>query len=742
MSVIAVRIRGCASGARDDSSGDGCRRLFVWLGGEWFSQGGLVHPTGDDWFCWLLVDSKMYRLIRLMPLLGSRCAGLGGFALGQYGAVLVTTRCTASARLRSCVAFVEVGLWGNTVHIDLVPWMESELRGVHWGFRFDSLTVVMLVVVTRVSTLVHMYSTEYMSADPHRPRFMSYLSRFTFFMLVLVTADNRVQMFVGWEGVGLCSYLLINFWFTRIQANKAAIKAMLVNRVGDFGLALGIFAIYVEFRAVDYATVFSLAPRSVGSTMDFLGWEVDSLTLIGLLLFVGAVGKSAQLGLHTWLPDAMEGPTPVSALIHAATMVTAGVFLRARCSPLLEYAPIALTVITVMGAMTAFFAGTVGLVQNDLKRVIAYSTCSQLGYMVFACGRSAYSVGVFHLANHALFKALLFLGAGSVIHAMSDEQDMRRMGGLVRVLPLTYAMMFIGSVALMGFPFLTGFYSKDVILEVAYGSYTVPGHVAHWLGTMAAFCTAFYSMRLLYLTFLAEPAGYRAVMEHAHDAPIRMSLPLLILSVGSIFVGWLTKDMMIGLGTPFWGAALFTHPDHLVQLEAEFIPHSIKRVPVVFSLLGAGIAMYLYSNHSQMLYDVKMSPWGRSMYIFLNRKWFFDKVYNEFVTQSVRGMAYRTTYRTIDRGMIELLGPHGISTGLMSSASSVSEFHSGQVSRYLVMMLLGVLAFRVMISGSLSGYEMVSSMFSQVVGMWSWLIEMVDARWLIASVVVVLVSGR
>ena len=513
-------------------------------------------------------------------------------------------------------------------------------------------------------------------------------------MLVLVTADNRVQMFVGWEGVGLCSYLLINFWFTRIQANKAAIKAMLVNRVGDFGLALGILAVYNEFHAVDYATVFALAPRAVGSQMDRRGFHVDSLTVIGLLLFVGAVGKSAQLGLHTWLPDAMEGPTPVSALIHAATMVTAGVFLRARCSPLLEYSPTALAVITVMGAMTAFFAGTVGLVQNDLKRVIAYSTCSQLGYMVFACGRSAYSVGVFHLANHALFKALLFLSAGSVIHAMADEQDMRRMGGLVRVLPMTYAMIFIGSIALMGFPFLTGFYSKDVILEIAYGSYTLPGHFAHWLGTRAAFCTAFYSMRLLYLTFLAEPAGHRSVMEGAHDAPRRMAIPLLVLSVGSIFVGWLTKDRMIGLGTSFWGSSLFTHPDHLVQMEAEFIPHSIKRVPVVFSIAGGIRARWIYSNYSSRLYSVKTSLYGRTLYVFRNRKWFFDKVYNEFIVQAVRHHAYHTTYKRVDRGILERLGPNGLSKALVQRATGVNQFHNGHVSRYVLRILVGVAALR------------------------------------------------
>jgi len=517
-------------------------------------------------------------------------------------------------------------------------------------------------------------------------------------MLVLVTADNMVQMFIGWEGVGVCSYLLINFWYTRLQANKAAIKAMLVNRVGDFGLALGIRSVYQEFHSLDYANVFANAPYATESVIIFFGIEVKSLTRISRLLFVGAVGKSAQLGLHSWLPDAMEGPTPVSALIHAATMVTAGVFLRARCSPLLEYSPTALVVMTRFGSMTAFFAGSVGLVQNDLKRVIAYSTCSQLGYMVFACGRSAYHVGVFHLANHALFKALLFLSAGSVIHAMMDEQDMRRMGGLVRILPLTYAMIFIGSLALIGFPFLTGFYSKDVILEVAYGHYDFHGHVAHFLGTLAAFCTAWYSIRLLYLTFLAAPSSYRKVIESAHDAPIRMIIPLIVLCFGSIFVGWLTKDRIIGLGTPFWGNALFIYPDEVSGLNGEFIPHEVKRLPVVLSRLGGVLAMLVYSNvqYSTNLYQIKLTE-RKPIYTFLNRKWFFDKVYNEWVTQYVRHHAYHTTYKRVDRGLIERVGPHGISLFLGKYSNAIVKLHNGEVSRGVTIRVLGCLVFVILI---------------------------------------------
>merc|ERR1711871_348739 len=449
---------------------------------------------------------RMYVAMVFLPLLGASLAGLGGRWLGARGAGMITTGGVGTAALLALVGLYEVGVCGSPTYVRLGPWMEVDWMDASWGFQFDALTSSMMVIVTLISTLVHLYSTEYMSHDPHQPRFMSYLSLFTFFMIMLITAENLVQLFLGWEGVGLCSYLLINFWFTRYAANKAAMKAMIMNRIGDFGFALGIFALFATFHSVDFATIFAQVPAYAAENGS--SW----LTVICLLLFVGAVGKSAQVGLHTWLPDAMEGPTPVSALIHAATMVTAGVYMMIRCSPLFEYAPSALVVITIFGAMTAFFAATTGLLQNDLKKVIAYSTCSQLGYMVFAVGLSQYSISMFHLMNHAYFKALLFLSAGSVIHALSDEQDMRRMGGLVRLLPYTYVMMMIGSLALMGFPFLTGFYSKDVILEIAYAKYTLSGHFAHWLGTLAAFFTAFYSMRLLYLTFLAEPNGFKNVM--------------------------------------------------------------------------------------------------------------------------------------------------------------------------------------------------------------------------------------
>jgi NADH-ubiquinone oxidoreductase chain 5 len=639
----------------------------------------------------------MYLVIVLLPLFSSVSAGLFGRYIGDKGAGYITTSCIFTTFFLSMFAFYEVGFSGSPCYMTTITWMDSEMFHCSWGFLFDSLTVTMLIVVTGVSSLVHLYSTEYMNGDPHLPRFMSYLSLFTFFMLILVTGDNFIQMFVGWEGVGLCSYLLINFWFARLQANKAAIKAMMMNRVGDFGLALGIMGIFLVFQSVDYATVFALAPSMVGENMTFLNIEFNAFNLICILLFVGSVGKSAQLGLHTWLPDAMEGPTPVSALIHAATMVTAGVFLLARCSPLFELAPTALIVVTCVGAMTAFFAATTGLLQNDLKRVIAYSTCSQLGYMVFACGISSYPVGVFHLANHAFFKALLFLSAGSVIHAMADEQDMRKMGGLQKLLPFTYAMFVIGSLALMGFPFLTGFYSKDVILELAYAKYTVSSHFAHWLGTLSAFFTAFYSFRLLYLTFLSNPNGPKNVIAHAHDAPIRMAFPLVVLAFGSIFIGYLTKDMIIGVGTQFWGAALFILPSNMTLLEAEFIPHSIKLIPVIFSMTGATSAYLLYSFSTRQLYSFKVSLLGRRLYTFLNRKWFFDKVYHEFISQSALSFGYHTTYKAIDRGIIEILGPYGISNSVQNQSKKMAEVQTGYLYHYAFVMLVGVTVLITMI---------------------------------------------
>ena len=642
-----------------------------------------------------LLLKNMYLIIIFLPLIGSSLAGLFGRKLGPKGAGIITVTCLVITFFCSFFCFYEVALIGSPVYLKLTTWINCEVLHVDWGFQFDTLTVVMCCVVTFVSSLVHLYSTEYMSHDPHLPRFMSYLSLFTFFMIILITADNYVQMFVGWEGVGLCSFLLINFWFTRIQANKAAIKAMVLNRVGDFGLVLGIFTIFINYKAVDYATVFALTPFFVSDTYVLLNFTL--IDLIGIFLFVGATGKSAQLGLHTWLPDAMEGPTPVSALIHAATMVTAGVFLITRSSPIYEYSPNILKLITVMGACTAFFAATVGLLQNDLKKVIAYSTCSQLGYMVFACGLSNYSVGVFHLVNHAFFKALLFLGAGSIIHAVADEQDMRKMGGLKTLVPFTYSMMVIGSLALIGFPFLTGFYSKDVILEVAYGKYSSQGHFSYLLGSCGAFLTAFYSTRLIYLTFLSTPNGYKKVICAAYDSSYQICISLAILSVPSMFIGFYTKDMIIGMGTDFWGNSIYVLPENMNMIDAEFIDHKFKVLPVILSLCGATSSFILYTFASNRLFNWKVSLIGRKIYNFLNKKWFFDKVYNEYIAQFFFSFGYNVSYKIIDRGIIEIFGPMGLSSSISNKSNHIVKLQSNYIYHYTLSILLGstlILGFR------------------------------------------------
>ena len=610
----------------------------------------------------------------------------------------------------SCFIFYEVALCGSVCSVKLMDWFSSELFDSSWGLYFDSLTAVMLIVITSVSSLVHVYSISYMSEDPHLPRFMSYLSLFTFFMLMLVTADNLLQMFFGWEGVGLSSYLLINFWFTRLQANKASIKAMLVNRVGDFGLALGIMAIFYVFKTVSFPAIFAAVPFTTHTNFIFLDQSFNALNVIGVLLFIGAVGKSAQLGLHTWLPDAMEGPTPVSALIHAATMVTAGVFMIARCSPIFEYAPFALMVITIVGAMTCFFAATTGIVQNDLKRVIAYSTCSQLGYMIFACGISNYSVGVFHLMNHAFFKALLFLGAGSVIHALSNEQDMRKMGGIIQLLPFTYAMMLVGSLSLVGFPFLTGFYSKDVILEVAYARYTINGNFAYWLGSICVLFTSYYSFRLLFLSFLAPTAAFKHSIKSTHDAPLLMGIPLMLLSIGSIFVGFLAKDMMIGVGTQFWGNSLFVLPARSNLLESEYINQLYKLIPLLFTALGAFLAFLVNYSKPAPAYFFKMTPFGRLMYSIFNKRWFFDKVYNDFIGHRGLNFGYQVSFKSLDKGVFEVIGPQGICLAFSNLARRISKLQSGMIYHYAVVMLIGLI------------------LFITAVGLWHLLEQFVDNR--------------
>lgn len=642
----------------------------------------------------------MYLSIIFLPLFGAIISGFGGRYLGRYGSSIVSFICVILSSILSILAFYEIGFGGQACYIKLITWIDSGNLNVNWGFLFDSLTVIMLVVITFISSLVHLYSIKYMEEDPHTPRFMSYLEVFTFFMLVLVTADNVIQMFVGWEGVGLASYLLINFWFTRLAANQAAIKALVVNRIGDFGLSLGILSLFYLFNSVEYSTIFACSPLFSSHYTIFMGFKVHSLTLTGLFLFVGAVGKSAQLGLHTWLPDAMEGPTPVSALIHAATMVTAGVFLMVRFSPLLEYTPLILFLLTVFGALTAFFGALTGVFQNDLKKVIAYSTCSQLGYMIFASGISCYHVSIFHLANHAFFKALLFLSAGSVIHAVSDEQDMRRMGSLINFLPVTYSLMLIGSLALIGFPFLTGFYSKDFILELSQAtgysnllfSY---GYFACWLGLISAFFTAFYSFRLLYLTFLNNTNISKCTLLHVHESTSLMLIPLLVLGFGSIFIGYLTKDLFVGPGTHFWGNAIFILPYHNISIESEWISVLLKWIPFFVTIAGVSLATLL---NLYPVFMLKQQHYILTFIAFLiNKKWYLDKLYNNLIVDPVLNFGYTVSFKNLDRGFIELVGPFGFSNLIPNISLSVVKNQSGQIVHYIFFIVVGLFSFLVLI---------------------------------------------
>lgn len=632
----------------------------------------------------------MLILIVILPLLGFLSGGVLGRVLGR-GVCYITTCTTFLSFFISTILFYDVLSTGNTYKVILGCWIFVDSLVIQWSFCFDSLTSIMLLVVTFISTLVHLYSTEYMEQDPHLPRFMSYLSLFTFFMLILVTANNFLQMFIGWEGVGLSSYLLINFWFTRIQANKAAIKAMLINRIGDFALLIAIFSIFFIFNSLDYDIVFTLVPLATNYTIHFLGYRVPVIDLICLLLFIGAMGKSAQLGLHTWLPDAMEGPTPVSALIHAATMVTAGVFLLSRCSFLFEFSPSVLSIVTVIGATTALFAATTGLFQNDMKKVIAYSTCSQLGYMIFACGLSSYEVGIFHLSNHAFFKALLFLGAGSIIHAVGDEQDMRKMGGLRKLLPFSYGITLIGSLALMGFPFLAGFYSKDAILEIAFSKYSAIGLYAYMLGTLAAFCTAFYSIRLLYLVFLSEPNGNRVSLLNAHEGGWKMTFPLFLLSILSIFIGYFSQDFFIGFGTAFWGSSLFVLPQNYSLSDIEFLDIFFKLLPFFFTLFGLFLSFFIYTFWLTSFFKLKRSKNFKNAYSFFNKKWYFDRIYNQFVSQEVLLLSHAYSYKDVDRGVVEILGPFGIIHVINSNIQEIKGLQSGYISHYLFLFILGIL---------------------------------------------------
>jgi NADH-quinone oxidoreductase subunit L len=633
----------------------------------------------------------MYTAIVFLPLLGALVAGLSGRIIGARGAEILTTALLFVSAILSCVAFVDVGLAGNAQTVPIANWMSSGDFSVDWALRIDALTVVMLVVVNGVSALVHLYSIGYMHDDPHRPRFFAYLSLFTFAMLMLVTSDNFLQMFFGWEGVGLASYLLIGFWYQKPSANAAAIKAFIVNRVGDFGFALGVFGVFFIFGTLDFTAVFEAAAEFEGQSFLFAGFDVDILTTLCILLFIGAMGKSAQLFLHTWLPDAMEGPTPVSALIHAATMVTAGVFLVCRCSPLFEHAPIALDLVAIIGATTAFFAASVALFQNDIKRVIAYSTCSQLGYMFFAAGVSAYGAAMFHLFTHAFFKALLFLGAGSVIHAMHHEQDMRRMGGLAKHIPATWAMMGIGTLAItgLGIPVLgvglSGFYSKDMIIESAFAAHTPVGTYAFAMGVLAAAMTSFYSWRLMFRTFHGSYRGDAHHQSHIHESPLVMRIPLMVLSLGALLAGAIFYSIFVGENSSiFWEGTLELH-----EGEHHELPIVVLFAPLIATLIGLGIAYHYYIKHPEVA--ARMAARQSALYLFLYNKWYFDELYDAVFVRPAKALG-RFLWKKGDGETIDGLGPDGVSARVLEAARSAVRLQSGYVYHYAFAMLIGATA--------------------------------------------------
>ncbi len=632
----------------------------------------------------------MYQAIVFLPLLGAVVAGFFGRLIGARAAELFTSGLLLVSCLLSWIAFYSVGLGGHEAKVAVAQWMTSGAFDVTWAFRIDTLTAVMLVVVTTVSALVHIYSIGYMHHDPHRPRFFAYLSLFTFAMLMLVTSDNFLQLFFGWEGVGLASYLLIGFWYKKPEANAAAIKAFVVNRVGDFGFALGIFAVFALFGSVAFDTVFAAAPDQAGKTMTFLSWELDALTVICLLLFLGAMGKSAQFLLHTWLPDAMEGPTPVSALIHAATMVTAGVFMVARLSPLFEYSETALAFVTFIGATTAFFAATVGLVQNDIKRVIAYSTCSQLGYMFVALGVGAYGIGIFHLFTHAFFKALLFLGAGSVIHAMSDEQDLRRMGGLWRKIPTTWAMMLIGTLALTGVPFTAGYYSKDAIIEVAFAAHSSVGQYAFVLTVAAAFLTAFYSWRLMFLAFHGRSRAPVEVQKKVHGSPPVMTVPLYVLALGSLVAGFVFKELFFGEGqAEFWRNAIVSADNFEILKAMHHVPGAVVLAPTVMMVAGLLLAVLFYLVAPSL--PGLLARLFRPIYLFLLNKWYFDELYDRIFVRPAFWLG-RVLWKVGDGRIIDGLGPDGVAARVLDITRQAVRLQTGYVYTYAFAMLLGVAA--------------------------------------------------
>jgi len=624
----------------------------------------------------------MYLTILILPLLGSIISGLFGKKIGVTGSHIVTISCLILSSILSSVAFYEVILCESPVYIYITSWVDSEVLNISWEFLFDSLSVAMLIPVLFISTLVHLFSVDYMSGDPHNQRFFSYLSLFTFFMLILVTGANYLVMFVGWEGIGVVSFLLISFWYTRVQAVKSAIQALTMNRVGDMMLSIGLFAMFALFGNLDYSTVFSISPYV----------NEIAITIIVLLLFIGATAKSAQVPLHVWLPGSMEGPTPVSALIHAATLVTAGIYLLLRSSWLLEYSPLSLIVIVLVGSITAFFAATSGLVQNDIKRIVAFSTISQLGYMVAAIGLSQYNVALFHLVNHAFFKALLFLSAGQIIHSMMDEQDVRKLGGLINFLPFTYSIMVIGSLSLLATPFLTGFYSKDLIIELAYSKYSFTGTFSYYLLSVTAGLTAFYSFRLIMLTFLTVPNGSKIKYLNVHESNLVVIISLFTLSIFSIFFGYLFSDLFVGIGNNAFSSALFVHPNNVNLVEAEFsIPLIFKLLPVTLSAIGAAIAIITYQTKPELFTFITDSVLGKNVYTFLNGKYFFDVIYNHYIIRKSLNYGYYIT-NILEKGVFEIMGPYGLSNVLFKTGNNISKMDTGIITSYALYIVLGLIS--------------------------------------------------
>ena len=630
----------------------------------------------------------MYNLIIFLPLIGAIFSWILGNRLSSIPTYIVSISCLFLSMIISWIAFYDIAILKNDFEGASLPWINSgEFRAL-WEFNFDTLSCVMFLVVNTVSAMVHLYSVGYMSHDKSKARFMAYLSFFTFAMLMLVSSNNLLQLFFGWEGVGVASYLLIGFWYNKKSATSAAVKAFLVNRVGDLGFILGLIFVYTYFDTIMFERIFELAPSMMDVSVVVLDNKLNVIELSCFLLFIGAMGKSAQLFLHTWLPDAMEGPTPVSALIHAATMVTAGVFMVCKLSPLFEYAPNVLTFITLIGALTALFASTIALTQFDIKRVIAYSTCSQLGYMFFAVGLSAYPAAMFHLTTHAFFKALLFLGAGSVIHGLSNEQDMRKMGGCFKKLPVTYILIWIGSLALAGIPFFAGYYSKDMILEVAFASDSQIGYFAFICGCLAAVLTAFYSWRLIYLTFHGDFKGNKSTYDKIHESPLVMLLPLFILAFGAVFSGWFFKEMFIGVNWDyFWSNSIFILTGNDAIYKAHSVPKWVKLLPIVLAIIGISIATVFYVLIPDL--PSRVSKAFRVLYTLFYNKWYFDEIYNYLFVKPIKIFSV-FCWNIIDKKIIDGMGPNGISSKVFSLSKISSKIHTGYVYHYSFSMFIGL----------------------------------------------------